>query len=114
MFYFIFYALWVFVTATLTYKWIRHLDKKERKFLKNWEKEYISAYKDIWEEQYYLKLAEEKKIKEYEEIKKKKSEETKEKLKTVHIEDFDSFEQKYVQKLKKAKETLVNEKENRE
>lgn len=104
------YPCYCLICFFCVYKYIRHIDKKERKKLKQWENEYINAYKDIWKEQYFLKLAEEKQIKQYEAIQKKNNEESKEKLKQVKISDLDSFEHDFVQNLNAANEKIEKEK----
>ena len=101
------------VTFFCNYKWITHIEKKERKFLKKWEKEYIEAYKDIWKKQYFLRLAEEKKLKEYEKTKKKESQEQREALKEVQIDDFDLFQEDYETNFQEAEIFLQKEEENK-
>lgn len=102
--YIIFYILFAFITQILTYKYVKRIDMKERKFLKKWELEYISAYKEIWKRTYFDKLAEEKKIHDYEEELKKEKQEQKEALKKVTIND--EFKQEYNNNLAEAIERL--------
>lgn len=104
MFYIIFYILFAFITQILTYKYVKRMDMKERKFLKKWELEYINAYKDIWKKAYFEKLAEEKKIHDYEEQLKKENKEQKEALKEVMINE--EFIQEYNNNLAAAIERL--------
>lgn len=106
--YIIFYILFAFITQKLTYKYIKRIDLKERKFLKKWESEYINAYKETWKKAYFDKLAEEKKIHEYEEEIKKEKKEQKEALKEVTIDD--EFRQEYDNNLKEAIERLEAQK----
>lgn len=108
MFYIILYIIIAFITSKFTYKYLRYIDKKERKFLKKWEEEYIEAYKDIWREAYFNKLAEEKKCKEYENELKKEKIETKERLKEINIDE--EFKKAYDEDLKIAIEKLEEQK----
>lgn len=102
----IFYIIFAFITQVLTYKYVRHIDKKERKFLKEWEKEYISAYAEQWKKAYFDKLVEERKIKEYEEKLKKEKEARTKALKEVHINDFERYEIEYKNNLQDAVDRL--------
>lgn len=104
MLYVLFYLIFAVLTQFITYKWIKRIDMKERKFLKKWEKEYIEAYKDIWKKSYFEKLAEEKKVALYEAEMKKEKEELKQMLKDVTIDE--KFRQEYEENLNIAIEEL--------
>lgn len=104
MFYVLFYLIFAVLTQFITYKWIKRIDMKERKFLKKWEKEYIEAYKDIWKKSYFEKLAEERKMEIYEKEKKKEKEDLKQYLKEVTIDE--QFRQEYEENLNQAIEDL--------
>ncbi len=108
---FIMYIAYCFISFFCVYKWIRHIDKKERKYLKAWEKEYVSAYAEIWKEQYFLRLAEEKKLNEVKKLKEKEVKEQKEKLKEIHIENIEEFTLEYNENIEKATEKLEIEEE---
>lgn len=101
------YASFCIIWFFGVYKWIRHIDMKNRKFVKEWEKEYIEAYKDLWKEQYFLKLAEEKKIKEVEKRIALEKKEQKDRLKEVHADDED--EKEYLDALDEAIKKLEEE-----
>lgn len=107
MFYAIFYLIFAVLTQLITYKLLRRIDKKERKFLKEWELEYINSYKDLWRESYFKKLAEEKKMQQVEALKKKENAELKEKLKGVGIND--EFLEEYENDLQQAMDKLESE-----
>ena len=100
----IFYLFFAIISQLITYKIVRRIDLKERKFLRKWELEYIKAYKDIWKKAYFEKLAEEKKIKEYEKEKSREKKERSEALKEVTIDD--EFRQEYDQNLENAVKEL--------
>lgn len=104
MFYVLFYLIFAVLTQFITYKWIKRIDMKERKFLKKWEKEYVEAYKEIWKKSYFEKLAEEKKVALYEAEKKKEKEELKQMLKDVTIDE--KFRREYEENLNIAIEEL--------
>lgn len=104
MFYIIFYIIFAVLTQIITYRIVKRIDLKERKFLKKWELEYINAYKDIWKQAYFDKLAEEKKIKEYEAELKREKQEQKEALKEITIDD--EFKEEYEKNLAEAIERL--------
>lgn len=107
MFYIIFYILFAFVTQILTYKYVKRMDMKERKFLKKWELEYINAYKETWKKAYFDKLAEEKKIHDYEKEIEREKKEQKEALKEVTIDE--EFKLEYDNNLNEAIERLKAE-----
>lgn len=103
------YPCYCLICFFCVYKWIRHIDKKERKFLRQWEREYIESYKELWKEQYFLKLAEEKKIKEYQDYLKKEKQKMRAKLKLVKIEDINTYAHNFVQNLNLANLKLEKE-----
>lgn len=103
----IFYLVFAVLTQIVTYHLLRRIDKKERQFLKDWELEYINAYKDQWRETYFQKLAEEKRMKLVEEQKKKENAALKEKLKQVGITE--EFVQQYDDDLQQAIDKLEEE-----
>ena len=103
------YLAYCLISFFCVYKWIRHIDKKERKYLKQWEKEYVEAYAEIWKEQYFLRLAEEKKLKEIAKKMEEEKAEQKERLKNVKIENEEEFMLDYNKNMQKAEETLRNE-----
>lgn len=103
------YLSYCLISFFCVYKWIRHIDKKERKYLKQWEKEYVEAYAEIWKEQYFLRLAEEKKLKEIAKKREDEKAEQRERLKNVKIEDEEEFMLDYDKHMQKAEETLIKE-----
>lgn len=88
----VFYLIFAVVSQVITYKIVRGIDKRERRFLKKWELEYINAYKEEWKKSYFEKLAEEEKFKQIEEEKKKEQSEIKAKLKQVKVTEEDRAE----------------------
>lgn len=107
MFQIIFYLVFALLSQMITYKILRKVDKKERQFLKDWELEYINAYKDLWRESYFQKLAEQKRMELVEKQKKQENEEQKEKLKNVvidkqFIEQYDNDLQLAIDKLEES------------
>lgn len=108
---FVMYIAYCLISFFCVYKWIRHIDKKERKYLKQWEKEYVNAYAEIWKEQYFLRLAEEKKLNEFKKIKENENKQQKIRLKEVHIDNLEEFSRDYYRNMKKAEEKLQLEEE---
>lgn len=106
---FIIYFLFSFISFYISYKFVWHVNMKNRKFVKQWEKEYISAYAEEWKKQYFKKLAEEKKIKECEKKIKLEKEETKEQLKQIHADD--EFLKEFYNELDQAEKELEESEE---
>lgn len=103
MFYIIIYIIFAILSQIITYKIVRNIDKKERKFLKQWEKDYIEAYKDLWQKAYFDKLAEEKKIKAYEKEAEKNKQDLKDKLNNVSVNNiYEEYHTIYEDKLNQA------------
>lgn len=103
----IIYIIFAIITQYLTYKWVKRIDKKERKKLKKWEKNYISEYAELWKDAHFDQLAIEKIIKEYEIKKKKEQARIKEELK--NIQPAENFEEIYNNELEKANERASHE-----
>lgn len=103
------YLAYCLISFFCVYKYIRHIDKKERKYLKQWEKEYIESYAEIWKEQYFLRLAEEKNLKEIAKKMEEEKAEQKERLKNVKIVNEQEFILDYDKNMQQAEETLIKE-----
>ena len=103
----IIYIIFAIITQYFTYKWIRHVDVKERKKLKKWELNYISEYAELWKDAHFDQLAIEKIIKEYELKKKKEKAKIKEELK--NIQPADNFDEVYNNELEQAQERVSQE-----
>lgn len=97
-------GLYIFIVYYLCYRYINHIDNKNRKKVKEWEEKYVKEYDKIYEEQYFKRLAFEKKAKEYEEIMQMKKEDRNKRLKEVGIDK--KFVGEYMISLNKALEEL--------
>lgn len=110
---FLILGLYIFIVKYFSYKFIEKIDKKNRKKVASWEKEYLENFDKIYEEQYFKRLAFEKKAKEYEEIMQMKKEDRNRRLKEVGIDK--RFIGEYMIQLNEAideLETKNNENDN--
>lgn len=106
----IIYIIFAVVTQKMTYKYIKRIDKKERKKLKNWEQHYIGEYTIMWKNEHFKQLVMNKKLKDYETSKKEENKIISDKLNQVKIED--DFEKSYNLEVDNATKKLDEELNN--
>lgn len=109
---FVYFAIFDLVSMYLVYRFINYIDKKNRKIARRIEKEYIEAYAEIWEKQYFERLAKEKRLEEYNKKEKAKNQQQKEDLKNIHVDDMEKFKKYYEDNMTIAEAKLKEEEEN--